>query len=80
MRSTLLLDGGDVQPSLSSDSYYTADPTNHYSRLVHDNEVDGRGYAFPYDDVNPDGHGDSSGLVHSGAPKTLTVYVGAPPP
>jgi len=80
VRSTLLLDGGDVQPSLSSDSYYTADPTNHYSRLVHDNEVDGRGYAFPYDDVNPDGHGDSSGLVHSGAPKTLTVYVGAPPP
>ncbi|KAJ6441192.1 glycoside hydrolase family 64 [Purpureocillium lavendulum] len=80
VRSTLLLDGGDVQPGLSDSSYYTVDPTNHYSRLVHAHEVDGRGYAFAYDDVNPSGHEDSSGLVHSGAPDTLTVYVGAPPP
>ncbi|UNI17742.1 hypothetical protein JDV02_004064 [Purpureocillium takamizusanense] len=78
-RSTLLLDGGDVQPSLGPEHYYTVDPTNHYSRLIHAHEIDGRGYAFPYDDVNPDGNEDSSGLVKSGAPETLTVYVGAPP-
>ncbi|CAJ2510797.1 Uu.00g064220.m01.CDS01 [Anthostomella pinea] len=51
-RSTLLLDGGSVQPSLPSAKYYTADPTNHYGRLVHEGLQDGRGYAFSYDDVN----------------------------
>ncbi|PTB75192.1 glycoside hydrolase family 64 protein [Trichoderma longibrachiatum ATCC 18648] len=35
--------------------------------------VDGRGYAFSYDDVNPDGTEDASGLVASGNPDTLTV-------
>ncbi|KAF4466552.1 glucan endo- -beta-glucosidase [Fusarium albosuccineum] len=79
VRSTLLLDGGDVQPSLGSDSYYKVDPTNHYSRIVHNYEVDGRGYAFPYDDVNPDGNENASGVVSSGQPDVLTVYVGAPP-
>ncbi|KAJ3499694.1 hypothetical protein NLG97_g155 [Lecanicillium saksenae] len=75
-RSTLLLPGGDVQPSLPGSSYYTVDPTNHYSRLIHKHEVDGRGYAFSYDDVNPDGSENASGTVASGRPKTLTVYVG----
>ncbi|KAJ3463737.1 hypothetical protein MRS44_008523 [Fusarium solani] len=78
VRSTLLVDGGDVQPSLGADSYYKNDPTNHYSRIVHSYEVDGRGYAFPYDDVNPDGNENASGVV-SGTPNTLTIYVGAPP-
>lgn len=79
VRSTLLLNGGNVQPQLSSASYYTVQPTNHYSRLVHKYEVDGKGYAFPYDDVNPDGNENASGTVSSGHPGTLTVYVGAPP-
>ncbi|KAF4460562.1 Glucan endo-13-beta-glucosidase [Fusarium albosuccineum] len=78
-RSTLLLDGGDVQPSLGSDSYYKVDPTNHYSRIVHKYEADGRGYAFPYDDVNLDGNENASGVVSSGQPDVLTVYDGAPP-
>lgn len=75
IRTTLLLPGGNVQPSLPASSYYTADPTDHYSRLIHKHEVDGRGYAFPYDDVNP-GDENASGTVSSGRPSTLTVYVG----
>ncbi|KAF4974227.1 hypothetical protein FZEAL_8842 [Fusarium zealandicum] len=79
VRSTLLADGGHVQPSLGSDSYYKADPTNHYSRIVHAYEVDNKGYAFPYDDVNPDGNENASGVVSSGNPDTLTIHIGAPP-
>lgn len=79
VRSTLLMDGGNVQPSLSSSSYYTNDPTNHYSRLIHEHEVDGKGYAFAYDDVNPDGNENASGVVSSGSPGVLSVYIGAPP-
>ncbi|KAG5984259.1 hypothetical protein E4U55_005530 [Claviceps digitariae] len=78
-RSTLLLSSGHVQPECSASYYYGANPTNNYSRLVHENEVDGKGYAFSYDDVDPQGE-NASGLLSSGQPDTLTIYVGAPPP
>lgn len=78
VRSTLLLEGGDVQPSLGEESYYTEDPTNHYSRIVHEHEIDGKGYAFAYDDVNPDGDENASGTVSAGDPKLLTVTIGGP--
>ncbi|CEJ92894.1 hypothetical protein VHEMI08521 [[Torrubiella] hemipterigena] len=78
-RSTLLANGGNVQPALASSNYYKTNPTSHYSRLVHVHEVDSKGYAFAYDDVNPDGNENASGVVSSGNPGTLTVYVGAPP-
>ncbi|KAI0005601.1 glycoside hydrolase family 64 protein [Xylariaceae sp. FL0662B] len=76
-RSTLLVDGGDVQPSSSvgSDSYYQNDPTNHYSRIVHKYEVDGKGYAFSYDDVNPDGQNEA-GVVSGLDPTTLELTIG----
>ncbi|PHH79942.1 hypothetical protein CDD80_3394 [Ophiocordyceps camponoti-rufipedis] len=79
VRSTLLLPGGDVQPRLNASHYYQDTPASHYSRLIHELEVDGRGYAFPYDDVNPAGEPDASGVVASDVPDTLTVYVGMPP-
>lgn len=79
VRTTLLMDGGATQPSLAATSYYTNQPTNHYSRLIHEHEIDGKGYAFAYDDVNPDGNENASGVVSSGSPDTLTVYIGAPP-
>ncbi|KAH6876429.1 hypothetical protein B0T10DRAFT_497990 [Thelonectria olida] len=79
VRSTLLIDGGDTQPSLGQDSYYAVNPTNHYSRIVHNYESDGKGYAFAYDDVNPDGNENASGTVSSGNVGSLTVYIGAPP-
>lgn len=76
-RTTLLLEGGDVQPSLDSSHYYTTPPTNYYSAIVHKYEVDGKGYAFPYDDVNPAGE-DMSGTVSAPNPAGLKITVGGP--
>jgi hypothetical protein len=76
-RGTLLLSGGDVQPSLPATDYYTTAPSNYYSKFVHDNEVDGKGYAFSYDDVNPAGENES-GTVSSTIAQTLTITVGGP--
>ncbi|KAI3573772.1 hypothetical protein IWW34DRAFT_855389 [Fusarium oxysporum f. sp. albedinis] len=78
VRSTLLLDGGFMQPSLGQTSYYTVNPTNHYSRIVHSYEVDGRGYALSYDDVNPDNEEDASGVVSSDNVHLLTLHAGGP--
>lgn len=51
--------------------------TNHYARLVHEVAVvDGRGYAFAYDDVQPGGGEDQSGKVNAGDPVLFTVTVG----
>lgn len=75
-RATLLLDGGNVQPSLGSDYYYTVSPCNYYSKFVHENELDGKGYAFAYDDVNPTGSENASGELVSTTPETLTITVG----
>lgn len=75
-RTTLLLDNGNVQPGPGRDTYYAGAPTNRYSQLVHSVELDGRGYAFPYDDVNPSGGVDQSGTLSSGSATSLTVTVG----
>lgn len=79
VRSTLLLEGNHTQPQLGQSSYYNVNPTNHYSRIVHDYESDGKGYAFSYDDVNPDGNENASGVVSSTNVRHLTIYVGGPP-
>ena len=73
-RSTLLSSGGYKQP-LASSKYYNSNPTNHYSRFVHDYELDGKGYAFPYDDVSV-GSENTSGTVSSGNPKSLKIWIG----
>ena len=52
-RATFLLDGGEVQPKLPPSEYYTQWPHNLYSAVIHEIELDGRGYAFSYDDVTP---------------------------
>ncbi|GAM43553.1 glucan endo-1,3-beta-glucosidase [Talaromyces pinophilus] len=74
-RATLLLAGGDLQPSLDPSFYYTASPNNFYSHFVHELELDGKGYAFPYDDVGPLG-ADQSGVIASQTPRLLTLTVG----
>lgn len=74
-RSTLLINDGNVQPSLPSSSYYSTSPTNHYSRIVHEYEFEGKGYAFPYDDVNP-ATDDQSGTISSPNPLILAIKVG----
>lgn len=76
-RGTFLLSGGNVQPGPPATSYYSSSPSNYYSKFVHEHEIDGKGYAFSYDDVNPAGENES-GVVSSSSPKTLTITVGGP--
>lgn len=76
-RSILLTTPGNQFPNGSNPSAYYKDvTTNHYSRIVHQMQRDGRGYAFPYDDVVPDGGNDVAGTVFDGSPKLFTVAVG----
>jgi len=77
-RSTLLLDGGNVQPGLQASNYYTVSPTNYFSKFVHKYELSGLGYAFAYDDVAPDGAPSAAGLVSDANPQALTVIIGGP--
>jgi hypothetical protein len=73
-RSTLL--SNDVHPNNEKVSeYYKHKVTNHYARLVHEANVDGRGYAFPYDDVPAPGGIDQSGFVN-GRLKSFIVTIG----
>jgi hypothetical protein len=72
-RSTLL--GGSHHPSRLQ-TFYKTDPTNHYSRIVHEGNLDHKGYAFAYDDVAPADGIDQSGEVDAGDPVLLTVSVG----
>ncbi|KAK0384825.1 hypothetical protein NLU13_7303 [Sarocladium strictum] len=75
-RSTLLLPGGNRQPDLGPENYYTVDPTSHYGRILHEHHVDGKGYTFSYDDVHPDGSPDTAGLIKSDTPEVLRFIVG----
>jgi hypothetical protein len=73
-RSTLLTN--DDHPNKEKVSeYYKHRVTNHYARLVHEANIDGRGYAFPYDDVPAPGGVDQSGFVN-GSPKSFVVTIG----
>ncbi|KAJ5280844.1 hypothetical protein N7478_006216 [Penicillium angulare] len=76
-RSTLLIDNNQPEGEVVS-TYYTNSITNHYARICHATALDGRGYAFPYDDVGPTNGADQSGAVYDGSPKLLTVTVGGP--
>ncbi|MFJ8826767.1 glycoside hydrolase family 64 protein [Streptomyces sp. NPDC102467] len=58
-----------------SGDYYQDATTNHWSRIVHANSP--IGYAFPYDDVRPDGEADVSGAANDGNPRRFTVSVGS---
>jgi hypothetical protein len=80
-RSTLHLSTPQpADPSLA----YQYPVTNHYSRILHQVELDGKGYAFPYDDVTPTGGVNQSGSVSDPNPVLLTIMVGgvntSPPP
>ncbi|PBP16938.1 glucanase B [Diplocarpon rosae] len=74
-RSTLM--NNQVHPNAEKVSdYYKTPITNHYARLIHEANVDGRGYAFPYDDVPAEsGEVDQSGFVN-GSPKAFVVSIG----
>ncbi|KAK5701874.1 hypothetical protein LTR97_004692 [Elasticomyces elasticus] len=74
-RSTLLLTN-TVPNGEKLAQYYTNPITNHYARIVHAANLDGKGYAFPYDDVVPDGGAGQEGALFSYSPTLLTVAVG----
>ncbi|MEV0844664.1 glycoside hydrolase family 64 protein [Streptomyces sp. NPDC049954] len=73
-RSTLLTHP-DQPNGAGADDYYKDAVTNHWSRIVHANSP--IGYAFPYDDVRPDGEPDVSGAANDGNPRRFTVSVGS---
>jgi Beta-1,3-glucanase len=75
-RTTLLTAANQPDGATPADYYQNA-ITNHYARIVHGTTSDGLGYAFPYDDVTPDGGVNQSGAVSSGSPSVLTVAVGS---
>ncbi|KAI1824823.1 glucanase B [Xylaria intraflava] len=80
-RSTLVANPNQPDTSQGTgNDYYKTSPTNHYARIVHGVNLDGRGYAFPYDDVAATGATgpDQAGTVYDGSPDLLTVTVGGP--
>lgn len=76
-RSTLLIDANQPEGEVVS-TYYKNSITNHYARLLHATYLDGKGYAFPYDDVAPSGGADQSGSLYDTNPANLTITVGGP--
>jgi hypothetical protein len=72
-RSTIL-SSADQPNGTPESGFYQAPTTNHWARIVHAHTP--IGYAFPYDDVCPDGQPDVSGAASDGNPRHLTVTVG----
>ncbi|KAI1171138.1 hypothetical protein F4777DRAFT_566453 [Nemania sp. FL0916] len=75
VRSTLHLDAPQPSHNVTSSQYYKENITNHYARAVHENLMDGRGYAFSYDDVSPDSTENSAGLVSITHPIQLDIFI-----
>ncbi len=74
-RSTLLLNS--LQPNGENPAtYYTSPLTNHYARIVHEEVYGNLGYAFPYDDVHPEGGISYEGRIQSSSPLKWTITVG----
>ncbi|MGP3983791.1 glycoside hydrolase family 64 protein [Streptomyces sp. KR80] len=65
-RSTLLINPN--QPDTSSANFYKDAVTNHYARKIHAQMVDGKAYAFAFDDV-----GNYESLVHDGNPQMAYI-------
>ncbi|KAF2150244.1 glycoside hydrolase family 64 protein, partial [Myriangium duriaei CBS 260.36] len=77
-RATLLLNNGNTQPYATESQFYSSSPANWYSHFVHTHELDGKGYAFSYDDVTADNGSNLSGLLADPNPSILAVTVGGP--
>ncbi|GAA3436431.1 beta-1,3-glucanase family protein [Kutzneria kofuensis] len=65
-RGTLLTTAN--QPDLNAGDFYKDGVTNHYARLIHGQMVDGKAYAFAFDDV-----GNFESLVNDGNPAGATM-------
>jgi hypothetical protein len=60
----------DTQPSLNAADFYRSNPTNQYAKIIHANMVDGKAYAFAFDDV-----GAFESLVHDGDPRSAGIIL-----
>jgi hypothetical protein len=75
-RTTLHYPDGNVQPYVDAGKYYQHPVTNHYSRIVHRYLDAGKGYAFAYDDVNPEGiEHNAAGVLDAQMPTKLHLDV-----
>ncbi|KRV47519.1 sugar hydrolase [Wenjunlia vitaminophila] len=72
---SLMLTHPDQPNGATATDYYRDPVTNHYARAVHVHSP--IGYAFPYDDVRPDGQPDVSGAANDPNPRRYTVSVGS---
>jgi hypothetical protein len=62
----------DIEPSTDPSTFYQNEPVNLYNKLVHENMVDGKAYAFAFDDVAA-----QESLVHSGDPTSIGITLDA---
>jgi hypothetical protein len=60
----------DVEPNYNSANFYKNSAPNMYSKLIHENMIDGKAYGFAYDDV---GHFES--LVNAGDPRLASIVL-----
>ncbi|GLY98266.1 beta-1,3-glucanase family protein [Actinoplanes sp. NBRC 103695] len=60
----------DTQPTTNAGDFYRNNPANQYARVIHANMVDGKAYAFPFDDV-----GAFESLVHDGDPRSAGLIL-----
>lgn len=60
----------DTQPSLNAADFYRNSPTNQYAKIIHANMVDGKAYAFAFDDV-----GNFESLVNDGDPRSASIIL-----
>jgi hypothetical protein len=63
----------DTQPGGTAADFYKNSPTNQYAKIIHASMLDGKAYAFAFDDVQ-----NQESLVHDGDPRaagiTLTPF------
>ncbi|WP_369077131.1 glycoside hydrolase family 64 protein [Symbioplanes lichenis] len=57
-----------VEPSTDPATFYRNEPTNEYAKAIHENMVDGKAYAFAFDDV-----ANQESLVHNGDPTSIGI-------
>ncbi|GAA3346431.1 glycoside hydrolase family 64 protein [Amorphoplanes nipponensis] len=57
-----------VEPSTDPSTFYRNDLTNEYAKVIHEQMVDGKAYAFAFDDV-----ANQESLVHSGDPAAIGI-------
>ncbi|MEU8813549.1 beta-1,3-glucanase family protein [Actinoplanes sp. NPDC048796] len=58
----------DTQPSGTAADFYQGAPANLYAKVIHQNMVDGKAYAFAFDDVQ-----NQESLVHDGDPRQAAI-------